>query len=235
VASDRPGSASNGDGALSVPDADLPTGKGEHVIGVGECITSIADSAGHFWEKIWNDSANEDLRLKREHPNLLLPGDRVTIPEKTRREESKSTGQSHRFRRKGVPALLRLRFTAFGQPREGEKFEVHVEGAPVEEGELDDDGQLRVPIPPAATRAEVFIGEARKRLVFQLGGLPPANTVLGMQHRLNNLNYPCGEPDGTLNDETVRAMQQFQARNLLPTTDEPDDDTYGVIADVHGC
>lgn len=75
----------------------------------GECIGSIAYEHGFFWETLWNDSNNADLRQQRMNPNILLEGDAVFIPDLVLREESCATEQRHRFRLKGVPAKLRLR------------------------------------------------------------------------------------------------------------------------------
>jgi hypothetical protein len=79
-----------------------------HTVKEGDCIASIAAEYGFFPDTIWNDPANKDLRERRASPYLLAPGDTVVISEKRIKQIEKPASQKHRFRRKGVPATLRL-------------------------------------------------------------------------------------------------------------------------------
>jgi len=82
----------------------------DHEIQQGECLDSVAERYGFFWETLWEHADNSELKRVREDPNVLQPGDIVKVPDLEEGEESCATEQAHRFRRKGVPAVLRLVF-----------------------------------------------------------------------------------------------------------------------------
>jgi hypothetical protein len=82
----------------------------KHTVRQGECIDSIAFEHGFFVDTLWNYVQNRALKQLRKDPNILQPGDIVMIPERTLRKESCITEKKHTFKRKGVPAKLRLVF-----------------------------------------------------------------------------------------------------------------------------
>jgi Putative peptidoglycan binding domain len=88
----------------------------EHIVKDGDCIDSIAAEHGFFPDTIWNHPDNSDLKQLRKDPNILLAGDKVMIPELQIKEVWKADRARHRFKRKGVPARLRLRFMKPKEP-----------------------------------------------------------------------------------------------------------------------
>jgi len=82
----------------------------DHVVQSGDCIESIAKRFGFFPDTIWEHANNSALRDLRKDPNILHEGDVVHVPQLTEKEESGANEKKHRFRRKGVPARLRMVF-----------------------------------------------------------------------------------------------------------------------------
>src|SRR5215467_8225210 len=120
------------------------------VVQTGDCINSIAAVTGFFWETIWNDPSNSELKGKRKNPNILQPGDCVNIPSLRPKEASCATDRLHKFVFKGVPVKLSLRLLGDdGHPFANEPCRVEVDGTPMDT-ELDGDGRLEMPIAPAA-------------------------------------------------------------------------------------
>jgi len=214
-----------------------PVGAGDHVVKPGECISSIAKNTGHFWKTIWNDPGNAGLREVREDPNVLLPDDRVTIPPLGQKEEPGQSEQRHRFVRRGEPAKLVIGISVNDEPRAHEPYNLIVDGRTFT-GFTDTEGKLRVPVPGDAREAKLLVGPEGKELEYDLGigEMDPLTEIIGLQRRLNNLGYDCGEEDDMWGPATQGALQDFQQKHgLKPATGEPDSATRAKLREVYGC
>lgn len=206
----------------------------EHTVGQGDCIFSIAQKHGLFWQTIWNHPNNAELKGKRKDPNVLYPGDVVFIPDKERKQESGATEQRHRFRLKGVPAKLRLRIMDDDEPRANESYVLVIDGD-LFSGTTDADGRLEHPMPPDAKRAKLILGETQDELYLNLGHIDPIDEIAGVQIRLNNLGFDCGKLDGILGPETETALRKFQKKYDLTESGKADQATRQKLLEVHGC
>jgi len=200
----------------------------------GECVSSIAADTGHFWRTIWESAANAELRARRLTPNVLSCGDEVFVPQRVRREEPVNADRKHRFRRRGEPALLPLRFCRQGAPRAGAAYRVEIDGQ-VQEGTLDADGMVRIAIPGNARDGRIVVGTGtdRQELALCLGALDPLSTPRGVQQRLRHLGYAC-PLTGVLDAETRETLLDYQAMNGLPLTGAADAATQRALASAHG-
>lgn len=204
----------------------------EHEVKQGDSTIKLGDKHGFFPDTIWDDPANAELRRKRPDMNVLLPGDVVVIPDKKPKDETKPTEQRHRFRRKGMPAVFRLQVFDVEDPRENQDYRLTIDGT-IHIGKTDETGTLEEYVSPGARRGKLVIGPDKFQLKIQFGHLDPINELAGVQKRLNNVGYDCGEPDGELNQKTKSALIAFQRRFDLEETGEPDDATRDKLEEVH--
>ena len=80
----------------------------EHIVEQGDCFSSIAKEYGFLEETLWNHPANAALKEKRTNPNVLLPGDIITIPDRVSGEERTSTERKHVYKNKSGKVELQL-------------------------------------------------------------------------------------------------------------------------------
>jgi hypothetical protein len=206
-----------------------------HTVKQGNCIESIAFEKGLFWETVWNDSQNAELKRKRKNPNALFPGDKVFVPEKREKEVSGATEKIHRFRRKGVPSRIHVVVKKEGKPRSNEPYTLEIDGE-LFSGTTNAQGEVKRPILPNAKLARLIVGEgdAAEKFELKLGYVNPITEVSGVQHRLNNLGFHCGQPDGKMSPRTIEAIEAFQEMAGLPVTGEIDQATRDALESKHG-
>lgn len=204
----------------------------DHPVARGEGLSSIAETYGFSPDRIWNDAANAGLRRVRPDPEILAEGDVVVVPDRAAREVAARTGRRHTYRRVGVPALFSLKLMAGSSPRAGEPYVLEV-GDRRFEGTTDENGVIRHYVPPSARTALLTLGEAGERFDVEIGGMDPLSELSGVQKRLSNLGFACGEPDGVLNAATAAALRQFQASRGLEPSGAPDDATLRALARAH--
>jgi hypothetical protein len=206
----------------------------QHNVQSGDCISSIAFQYGLFPDTIWNDPANAALKAKRKNPNVLAVGDVVVVPDKRERKELAATGKRHTFRRKGVPARLRLRLQENGKPLANLAFVLNGDIFTVS-GQTDAGGLLDVSIPPNAKTGTLVVKTLPEPTEFELelGELPPSDNISGMKARLNNLGFECGEADDTASEDFKNALRAFQSMKGLQPTGVPDSQTQQMLLDEH--
>ncbi len=217
------------------PASAAPAGAGERKVKQGECISSIAKETGHFWETIWNDPANADLRTARQDPNVLLPGDRVHVPQLREKWSPGQTEMRHRFRRRGWPEMLRFRVLRDDEPRGNQPYTLQIDGRETS-GTTDANGYLAQPIEPDARKAVLIVGTPpdADRYEFTLGAIDPVEALSGVQGRLKNLGFDCGPIDAIWGPRSEAALRQYQMSRGLQATGRPDDATRRKLKQDYG-
>ena len=197
----------------------------------GDCLSSIAVEHGFFPDTVWNHDQNRELRACRPDPNVLEDGDRIFIPDKRLGSQTAASEETHRFRRKGVPELLRLQLEEGGEARASLEFRIVIDGK-IERGFTDDKGWLECSIPANARTAELLIGESESYTI-KLGHLDPVDSREGLVARLCNLGHLSAANPG--DEEIALAIAAFQKEHKLATTGETDAALQDKLVAAHGC
>ena len=205
-----------------------------HTVKQGDCVESIGAVHGFHWKTIWDHAENSGLRAEWTSPNLLLPGDRVFVPELTLKEDDATTEERHRYRLKGVPAVLKVRLLNNGEPRQHEKWSAVVDGK-IQEGTTDGDGLATLRVLPRTAFVR-FTLESGVEYRLLLRELDPLETMSGVQARLNNLGYESGAADGIRGPITTGAIKRFQADfPPLEVDGIVGPNTRAKLKEVYGC
>ena len=213
-----------------------------HTLLQGETVASLAALHGVTPTALWKHDKNAVLRAQREFPDVLAPDDQLWIPGIQTSTQEAQPNTRYTVRRIGVPAQIRLQFTNLDQsPRPATPYLMALttrDGAPVanREGETDADGMIIAWVPPSTSSVDIEIGPPTDREwhTFEIGHLDPVTTVTGVQARLNNLGYQCGEEDGILGPRTRIALEAFQIDTQCTALGILDDATRTALRNSHG-
>jgi len=202
------------------------------IVSAGDSIPSLAHEHGQFWQKVWDHPENAALKQKRKNPNQLVAGDEVFVPELESREESRPTESRHVFKRKGVPAKIKMQLFMLGEPRKNEPYVLEIDGQLIT-GTLDGEGKLEQFVSPTAKSGKLKLKDGKEVIPIRLGHLDPVDELSGVKQRLNNLGFHCGPEDDEMNAATAAALRSFQARHQLQETGEADAATKAKLQEVH--
>ena len=211
----------------------------EHVVLQGEHLSKISAKYGFLdYRTIWDHPQNADLKALRKTPNVLLPGDSVHIPDKLQKQESRATGQLHRFKIPGQRLFLHLVLKDWAnQPVANTDCILQLEGKAIA---LKTDAAGRIKVPISITEAEATLTFKDPMVPFDLivpikiGHLDPVDAPSGQMARLSNLGYitrPLEDVDDIVLSRTV---QEFQCDAGLPVTGECDAATQSKLKEMHG-
>lgn len=206
-----------------------------HIIQQGESIISLSKRHGIPVDKIWDYPENRPLRERGRTPAILYPGDEVTIPEKESKEIDAATEQRHRFRCEGRTRWLRVNFRRRGEGRANEPYLAVVDGRDFR-GNLDGEGKLEIRVPGDAREAIVFLGQEgqQERYTLKIGHVDPLTETRGVQQRLKNLGFSCGDENNEVGPRTRAALRSFQEKHGLQATGEIDEATQNRLREIYG-
>jgi hypothetical protein len=176
--------------------AIAPVGDGAHVVAQGECIYSIAARTGHRWQTLWDHPSNRELRQARKDPGILLPGDRVFVPELAAKTVELASGKRHRIVIDGQRIRLRLRMCdPDGEPIAGADYRLHV-GERSLTRTTNDTGYFEVEVPALTDAVRLLALATGETFTLRIGHMDPRGSAGGVRKRLANLGYhPGGDED----------------------------------------
>ena len=218
-----------------------------HTVEQGEYLASIAKDYGFSdWHTIYDHPQNADLKKRRPNPDILFPGDELFIPDKAQKQESCATEKKHRFQVKVPKAWLKIVLKdSEGKPLSNQPYTLNL-GCLACNGTTDGVGSLQQKIPIGIEIGQLTLDKLGLTWPLKIGHLDPINDggdgedsaiTSGLQARLNNLGFHCGDVDGILGPKTIDAIKSFQ-RSILGRDDpsgEPDKETRDALRSRHGC
>lgn len=191
----------------------------------------IAARSGVPWRTIWDAAQNEPLRAAGRHPNVLLPGDELHVPERQQGSTSLSTDRRHRLVLHGMLATIHIRLVASLEPLPNEPWVIEYTAGKLE-GTSDGEGKLEAKLPALLEQATLLLPKRRQRYTLRLGALDPIETRSGTQARLYNLGLASG--DGIDEHDHTEALLGFQQSRALDESADLDDATIDALREEYG-
>ena len=207
-----------------------------HTVAQGEWIAQIAASYGFADPApIVNHGDNADLMKQRPQQQILLPGDRLFIPDPTPKSVSCATNKSHRFRIKS-PQNAKLNVFVHdenGEAIKSKPFVITLDGKEYK-GSSGGDGKITIDL-PVSTVGEATLEIDGHTLPLDVGHVDPIDEVSGVKGRLNNIRFDCGAANDQVDDAYTAALSAFQTKYQLPVSGTADAATKSKLKEVFGC
>ncbi len=212
-----------------------------HTVVQGEHLSMIAEEYGFFdYSLIWNNASNAQLKALRLNPNVLLPGDVVSIPDKEQGSAACATSKRHTFAIKREKLRLRLVLE--------DVYEKPIANAPglltLDEQQIqvttDGKGKIDQEIPPRVQNCVFVLNSDQTpfqgdNLSIKIGHLDPVDSLPGQEARLNNLGYRAGNSDDAGAPAFLSAVEEFQCDHGLLVDGVIGPATQAQLKKVHGC
>lgn len=117
------------------------------------------------------------------------------------------------------------------EPRPSAPYKLTIGGKSYDEL-ADSEGRFVKTVSGVTTTALLETSALKYQLTLQ--PLRPVTDLQGMQLRLTNLGYSCGEANGQMNDETHASLLAFQQLHQLPETGLNDAATQNTVKSIYG-
>lgn len=205
-----------------------------YVIRGGDYLTAIAYSRGLKPDDIWNEPGNDDLRKKRQNPDMLVPGDVLQIPVVKPKWMPLAIGSNNKF--VASPPVVTIQLTLY-QDDDGKNalsgltysIEGTTEGTTT--GTLGDDGAIEFEVAVCTRQVALTLVELGQVYPLMIGGIDPVDATSGTRQRLANLGYL---DDHGGSQPIDQALALFQSDQQIDATGTCDDATAKALVGEHG-
>ncbi len=207
-----------------------------YVVVQGDYLATIAQAFGFAdYRTIWNDPGNQGLRAQGRTPDLLYPGDALTIPDRSAGQATGATGRMHQFTAPAPgPVKLRLALrTADDRPLTGLACTIAATNVPAVQRTTDGNGHIEYDMAPDVDR--LYVVATGHQWDIGVGHLDPVSEVSGWRERLNNLGYQAGESSDPDALELRSAVEEFQCDHGLRVDGIAGPATQKKLTEVYGC
>jgi len=198
-----------------------------HVVRQGETAAQIAWKYG-FSDvgTVWHHPDNRELAKSRPNPDVLKPGDKVSIPPHKAALFKLPADQETKITAKRPTQRLHLTIELdVGEPAANARYELTFrDGRKLHrrKGTTGGDGLLDEKLPLTATELRLCLWPKDSKgktdcliLDLGLGHLDPIEYLSGVQARLENLGFHCGDEEGELGPRTQAALRRFRAQHKI--------------------
>jgi hypothetical protein len=214
----------------------------DYIVQQGDYVSKIAAEKGFSdYKTIWDHGQNAALKSKRQTSNILLPGDKLFIPDKEARTEVRTTDAKHEFVLSGKPLKLRVVVHDMeDKPVSGKPCDLKVTGSPdVTPLSTDGSGMVEREINKDAAAGTLKLKDAGLPidldLTLQIGHLDPVDAITGQKARLNNLGYDAGEVNEEVTLRFKSAVEEFQCDQKITVDGDCGKGTQDKLKKAHGC
>jgi len=195
----------------------------QHTVAQGETLLRIAKQYGYQTSKaLFNHPSNAEFKALRPDPNLIYPGDKITIPPKKEKFIPLRTNNINSFVVQNEKEYFRLQVSYDdGDDVAGKRVVLNI-GSQTIDTVLQSDGLIEVELNNNDTltgTVDLYLNEGEttptKSFNVQIGNLDPIETLSGVQGRCNMLGFNCGTVDGVNGAKTKAGVREFQQAQQL--------------------
>ena len=195
----------------------------QHTVAQGETLLRIAKQYGYQTSKaLYNHPSNAEFKALRPDPNLIYPGDKITIPPKKEKFIPLRTNSINSFVVQNEKEYFRLQIIhEDGDDITGKRIVITI-GSQTIDTVLPSNGLIEVELTENDSltgQVDLYLKEDQsspsESFTAQVGHLDPIDTLSGVQARCNLLGFDCGTVDGINGSKTKAGVRDFQYEHDL--------------------